>query len=169
MVASSWEHIEHVLTCIGPGVDIAELCGGDARSTKVAIRRRLVGGRNYDFVTQVDLGCPQQQIKTLQYLKTHPVLVLIMAPQSRTYKTNYDTWIQHYNEDMPHVRFCARAAWFQLEQGRSFLASSSFPTWLIKEPGWREVIQDRRVKTTVFDQCRTNLRMKKQLVVLART
>ena len=126
MIAASLDEVAQILAYAGPGVDVAELCGGEARATTVAIRRRLVGGRNFDLVTQVDLGCPQQQRTCLNYLTQHSVLVLIMAPRCRTLgptsslnrAINYDTWKRHYNEDMPHARFCARAAWHQLQQGR---------------------------------------------------
>ena len=145
----------------GQGIDIAEFCGGEARTTTVAIRRRLRGGRNFDLVTHIDLGDPQTQKKALEYLDTHDVLVLVMGPQCRTLgptsnlnaSINYDTWLEHYKEDMPHVRYCGRAAIHQLKKGRHFIAENPYPTWLVEEPGWKELLQDHRVKTTVIDQC----------------
>ena len=57
------------------------------------------------------------------------------------------------------IRFCARAARYQLEHSRYFLAENSFPTWLVQEDGWRQFVSHSSVKSVVFDQCRTNLRM----------
>jgi len=44
----------------GEGMDVCELCGGEGRTTQVAVRRRLHAGRNFDLVTGVDLGNPVQ-------------------------------------------------------------------------------------------------------------
>ena len=50
-----------VLLAVGEGLDMCELCGGEARSSKVAIRRRLSTGRNFDLVTGCDLNKPHEQ------------------------------------------------------------------------------------------------------------
>ena len=50
-----------MLAQIGNGLDIVEFCGGEGRATKIAIRRRLRTGRNFDLVTNADLGKPSDQ------------------------------------------------------------------------------------------------------------
>ena len=42
--ASNMEEAICLLQAIGPGVDIAELCGGVARATTLAVRRSLRAG-----------------------------------------------------------------------------------------------------------------------------
>ena len=79
-IARSMQEALSVLLTVGRGVDIAELCGGVARTTTVAIRRNLVGGKNFDLVTHTDLDCPREQKATLRYLDEAFVLVLVMAP-----------------------------------------------------------------------------------------
>ena len=50
-----------VLATVGPGIDICEFCGGEARTSAVAIRRHLSAGRNFDLVTHTHLGDPGEQ------------------------------------------------------------------------------------------------------------
>ena len=84
---------------MGPGIDIVEFCGGEGRATKIAIRRRLKAGRNFDVVAQADLGDPATQSDALRDLDDNNVLVLVMGPSCRTLgppcnlnvQINYDT------------------------------------------------------------------------------
>ena len=39
---SDWDQVFAVLRRVGPGIDIAEICGGEGRTSTVAIRRRLI-------------------------------------------------------------------------------------------------------------------------------
>ena len=61
--ASSMEEAIYLLQPIGPGIDIAELCGGAARATTFAVCRSLRAGPNFDLVTGVDLNnCKDQEL-----------------------------------------------------------------------------------------------------------
>ena len=40
-------------------VDVAELCGGGALTTKLLVRRGYVGGTNFDIVVGFDLDTPK--------------------------------------------------------------------------------------------------------------
>ena len=40
----------------GEGLDLCEICGGAARTLKVALWRCLKAGRNFDLVAECDLG-----------------------------------------------------------------------------------------------------------------
>ena len=68
---------------MGPGIDVAELCGGVGRTVQVAVRRRLRSGQNFDLVTGFDLGHPGDQRKVLVYINENEVLVVVMAPCCR--------------------------------------------------------------------------------------
>ena len=50
-----------LLQIIGPGLDIADLCGGVARATTLAVRRSLRAGPNLDLITGVDLNNRKDQ------------------------------------------------------------------------------------------------------------
>lgn len=69
-----------LLHTVGPGIDIAELCGGQERSTTLSIRRKLKTGPNFDLVTGFDLNKPCDQQTVKNYFQTHKVLVAVMAP-----------------------------------------------------------------------------------------
>ena len=40
----------------GDGIDLCELCGREARPTRIAIRRRLKTGKNFDWTAGCDMG-----------------------------------------------------------------------------------------------------------------
>ena len=61
MIAGNMEQFTTLLAEAGPGLDMCELCGGEARATTVAVRRRLKTGENFDLVTHVDLNDPKVQ------------------------------------------------------------------------------------------------------------
>ena len=83
--AKDLDEASTVLATVGPGVDICELSGGEARTTTVAVRRHLQAGRNLDLVTQADLGDPEVQQTAMRYLLGNEVQVLLMAPSCRTF------------------------------------------------------------------------------------
>mgnify|MGYP003340745794 CR=1 FL=1 len=181
MIVSSTARLLDILMTIGPGVDVCEFCGGEARTITVAVRRRLRDGRNFDLVTHVDLGDPREQELAIKYLDEHEVLVLVMSPSCRSlgptsnlnYDINYHTWRKHYDEDMPHVRFCGKAALHQLKHNRHFFVEQPWPTWLVREEPWPQVLRQTNVCSVHIDQCRvgqkgpTGLPAKKPTILLA--
>ena len=55
---------------LGEGLDLCELCGGDqARTSQIAIRRRLRTGENFDLVTGYDLNKPNDQQAVWHYFE----------------------------------------------------------------------------------------------------
>ena len=164
-IVNSFEGIFAALDHVGPGMDICEFCGGAARTTTVAIRRRLRAGQNFDLVTHLDLGEPPVQRMAIRYLDTNNVLVLIMAPRCRSlgppsnvnYAINYDTLLQHFEEDKPHLSFCGYAALHQLKKGRHFFSEQPHPTWLWYVEPWPHVGQHPSVGTQIVDMCTMGL------------
>lgn len=51
-VAANMDEAYAVRSRAGGGIDIAEICGGEARSPTISVRRRLTVGRNFDLVTK---------------------------------------------------------------------------------------------------------------------
>ena len=70
--ASNMEEAICLLQTIGPGIDIAELCGGAARATTLAVCRSLRTGPNFDLIAGVDLNNRKDQELTKKYIDTHP-------------------------------------------------------------------------------------------------
>ena len=150
----------------GPGLDMCELCGGEARATTVAVRRRLHTGNNFDLVTHVYLKDPATQHAAMKYIEQEQVLVVVMGPTCRTMgptphvnrAINPDMWLKHYKQDMPHVRFCGRVTLTQVKKGRHFICENPHPTQLWYEDPWPLVAQQPGVQHVVIDQCRVGQR-----------
>ena len=162
ITAHTFEQALQYLETAGPGYDICELCGGAARTSQVAIRRRLKTGKNFDLVTNVDLGIKKHQDEFLHYVEIHNVLVVVMSPSCRTlgppssvnYTHNYDTWRMHYEEDRPHIAFCGRVALLQLRNGRHFFCEQPSPTWLWHVDPWPQLGKSKQVLTRRIHQCK---------------
>eukprot|EP00969_Alexandrium_andersonii_P071447 3153823-Alexandrium_andersonii.AAC.1 len=58
---------EHVHNSQTSKIDIAEICGGEGRSSHIAARRRMHTGPNVDLVLGVDLTRRGNQSRVLKY------------------------------------------------------------------------------------------------------
>eukprot|EP00969_Alexandrium_andersonii_P122198 5402127-Alexandrium_andersonii.AAC.1 len=56
MHAQTLGEFEHVYNRQTSKVDIADICGGEGRSSTIAARRHMRVGPNFDFVSGVDLA-----------------------------------------------------------------------------------------------------------------
>ena len=145
----------------GDGLDICEMCGGAGRTLKIAIRRRLKTGRNFDLVTGCDLGDPQTQRKFKEYLENNNVLLVTMAPNCRSWgsphyvnqQINPETYERHRAEDEPHAFFCAEVALIQMKRGRYFLVEQPQGTSLFAEKPWMNVVNDPSIVYEIVHQC----------------
>ena len=146
----------------GIGLDICELCGGVGRPSQIAIRRRLRTGKNFDLVTGFDLGNAAHQSVVKKYVKDNQVLVVLMAPSCRTLgptsnvnaAINFDTWLEHYEQDKPHIHFCGEIAMIQIDNTRFFFGENPWPTYLLKEGKWPTVTNHPTTRIEVVHQCR---------------
>lgn len=165
MRCENMSHVFAVLQHLGEGIDMCELCGGEARPTTLAIRRRLKTGKNFDLTTNVDLGKRADQDQVSLYIIKYKVLVVVMGPSCRAVGPpsrlnaviNYDTWKKHLDEDYPHIWFCGQVALVQIEHERYFFLENHWPTYLIQLAPWPEV-QKHLIKCPyngfrIVDQC----------------
>ena len=157
-------HIREALTLLATlptDLDICELCGGEARTSRLAIRRQLAVGKNFDLVCGVDLNSDHDQMYTEQYVKKHKPFIIVMAPTCTPYgklanlnfKIHFDGWYRTWQNTFPHARFCGRIAKLQLQEGRHFFREQPQGSHMDEEPPWPEVIADPRVVRTTVDQC----------------
>ena len=94
--------------------DLAELCGGEGRTSVLSIRMNLKSGENFDIVTGFNLNIPIDQRNVRKYFTEYTVLVAVMAPRCTPFgpmgQTNErlypDGWARSYNESAPHGKFC---------------------------------------------------------------
>ena len=74
-------HTMETLNNVDEGtLDMVEICGGMARTSTIAVRRRLRTGANFDVVTDWDLNDPKQQAEVKTYFRKFQPLVAIMGP-----------------------------------------------------------------------------------------
>ena len=157
----------------GVNIDIVELCGGEGLPGRIAVRRRLKSGGNFDIVTDVDLNDPKVQHEVMTYiLKAKPLVVVLspvctpFGPLARFNKmVNYDTWLRSYRLAAPHGRFCGGVAMLQLDAGRHFVLEQPQSSTLLDEPPWPKVSAHPNTRKVTIDQCATGKRGRDGLLV----
>ncbi len=162
---STFVEAELTLLACPIGIDVAELCGGEARASRVGIRRSLKTGKNFDIVTECDLNVASEQLACRKYFLTQTVLVALMAPTCKPFgilgqwnETLYPTgWLRGYNDAAPHGRLCGEIALVQLQKGLHFLCEQPEPSTLYKEFPWTEVTKWKCVIHLPWDRCQTGL------------
>ena len=154
-------HMIQVLLTMGTGIDVAELCGGEARVSQICIRRRLKSGENFDIVSGCDLNEPSVQRDVRHYYNSMKPLFSIQAPTCTPFgplgKVNhslhYDSWLISYQNAAPHGRFCGEMALLQDKQGRFWLNEQPRGSWLYYEDPWPEVLARPNTRSKIVDQC----------------
>ena len=164
-ITSSTGNVESIIVYLCYGkynqVDLLELCGGAGRISQVAFRRNLNSGGNIDLTTGCDLGDPAMQKAINHYLDTCNVLVTILQPNCRSVSklayfnatVNHSTWQRHYNEDLPHLKYCGEVALRQLRLNRYFLREQPAGTQLDEIDPWPKVWEYETVESQMMDQC----------------
>ena len=64
----------------GYGVEIVEICGGNALTSLMCVHRKLHSGHCFELVTGTDLTVPAIQHRVLGYLDVARPLVIVMSP-----------------------------------------------------------------------------------------
>ena len=144
-------------------LDIVEICGGAARVSHIAIRRRLKTGKNFDIICGFDVNDLETQKKVLTYFKLHKPLVAVMSPMCRpfgrhsniNYQHNYEGWKRSYDLAAPHGRFCGYIALVQIQNNRFFINEQPNPSYLYQEHPWPKVLQHPTVMKEIVHQCMT--------------
>ena len=164
-----WDHTNAFLTEKGSGLDLAEICGGEARTTQVGIRRRLIAGRNFDLVTNFDLCDRKQAYHAYNYFLLHTVLCAIMAPVCGPYgplanlvkHMTPQTWAAKERKVRPLAIFTGRVALLQLKKGLHFIQEQPHPSQLYKVQPWPQVLAIKGVVQQLYDRCSCGLRITK--------
>ena len=164
----SIDHAVSLLASAGEGLDMCEFCGGEQRTTRMAVRRRLSTGKNFDLVCNIDLNDPKEQNKALRYLNANNVLVAVMSPTCAPFgplshlnkAAQPEAWQRSYENAAPHGRFCGLVALTQLKHGRHFINEQPDPSNLYKEHPWPTVLSTKGVVSVRWDRCQTGLVVK---------
>ena len=171
-------HMMDILSDMDEGtLDLVEICGGMARTSTLAVRRRLRTGTNFDLVTNWDLNDTRQQNEVKKYFRKFKPLVAIMGPTCKpfgklanyNYWHNYEAWLKSYQEAAPHGRFCGELALLQDDGNRYFICEQPKDSWLFTEQPWPIVMNRNNTTQVIFDQCRVGLRTKEGLLAMKPT
>ena len=154
-------------------VDIAELMGGQARTTRVLVRRMLKegirAGQNFDLVCGCNLRSKEGVASLWGYIELCRPLIFIMAPvciglagwQSLNRVLHHDTWMRTRRDSVPLGGLCGHVALYQLVHNRDSLWEHPAGTEFNKIDPWPQVLQHPRTVAAVIDQCMTGLRAHK--------
>ena len=66
---------------------------------------------------------------------------------------NHETWLNHHQEDLPHLQYCGKVALKQIQLGRYFLREQPVGTWIDQIEPWPKVQTYEIVVTQNMDQC----------------
>ena len=73
------DEFEHVCTAEKGNAEMADICGGGAKASRLAARRCVLHGSHFDLVVNIDLARRQVQQKVYEYFEKTDVLVAVMA------------------------------------------------------------------------------------------
>lgn len=160
-LAANMQVALNVLAPLDSRVDIVEICGGSARTSKVCIRKHLKVGHNFDLVTNVDLNNPIDQQLVMQYFIDYKPLVAVMSPRcspfgahsNLNYQINPSGWERTYQESAPHGRFCGELALRQERNQRYFFLEQPQGSWLYEEYPWNIVCYLPSTLCMTIHQC----------------
>ena len=118
------------------GIDIMEVCGGEARVTQVAFRRHLKTGKNFDLVAGLDLTDKKTIEELWQYVKQYKPLVIVMAPVCTSFGSlshlnkviNPVSWMKSRKIGGRIASLCAQLALWQVEHGNHFINEQPYPS-----------------------------------------
>ena len=163
---SDWEQSLAALASRGEGIDIAEICGGQALTSRVAIRRRLKTGLNFDLVTDCDLTRPRCKAYAWRYFNENQVFIAVMAPVCGPYGPMSELSWHRFPDTMaekelavrPIAEFCGQVALLQLKRGRHFIQEQPHPSKLYEVAPWPIVLGD--AFQVIYHRCMCGLKIK---------
>jgi hypothetical protein len=145
--------------------DIVEVFGGEGGCSKIAIRRQLTTGGNYDLTTGVDLCDAFQRKKLLQLIRLLAPLVVIMGPPC----TAFSSWsrLNRVNHPEAHERslkiglalahLAIEIANVQVSSHRHFLLENPARSQMWDIPATQRLMRHETCFSVVFDQCMIGL------------
>ncbi len=126
-------------------LEILEIFGGEAGTSKVALRRRLRTGKNVDVVTGTDLTVPDNVRQLEAYISRHKPLIVIGGPPC----SSFASWSRYNRVHHPETfqktrgigiklaRVFASIARTQILEGRFFLLEHPAGSELFQLPEYQ--------------------------------
>ena len=144
--------------------DVFELCGGEHRTSVIAIRRHMkVCPKQWDLSAGCDLNDPSEIAALWQYLQNHRPLVAVLQPPCTPFGpwanfnavTNAEAYQRSYRICAPIARLAGDIALFQLSVGNHYWIEQPYPSGLFYEKPWPLIQTHPSNLTRVFDRCMT--------------
>ena len=148
-------------------LDIAEICGGVARTTQVGMRLKLKTGVNFDLVTAFDLTTPRNNKACLLYFETYTILCVVMAPvcgpygpiANLCYHQAPQTMIIKEEEVRPLAILCGKVALIQMGKNLYFIQEQPHPSRLYNVDPWPKIMAMSQVIQIIYDRCAAGLKV----------
>ena len=123
---------------------IAEVCGGEARTTQLAVRQKYKTGPSFDLVCDIYLTKYGYAQKAYYFFDRNTVLVAVMAPicacfgpmGHMNWEINPESMERLYKIAKPIAQFCGFIAELQLRKGLHFIQEQPSPSGLYDEKPW---------------------------------
>ena len=153
---SNMEEAMCLFLAIGPGIDIAELCGRVARATTLAVRRSLSAGPNFDLITGDDFNNSKDQELTKSYNDKHHVPVVVMAPTCGPFGP-MGRFVKHVTPEAWQNSYDL-VAQMQLRKGLHFICEQPSGSDLYYEQAWPAVLNHPGVYQQRYGRCMAGLK-----------
>ena len=126
--------------------DIAEIIGGQATNAQINVRRMLTNKKNFDFLVHCNLTDRENCYHIIQYFRTSPVRVAVIAPI-----------LTEKGHDVAAV--CGHIAHTQMQQQRHFIQHQ--PTFAAQYQGvspWPAILSQPGIVQQTYDRCMCDLK-----------
>ena len=152
-------------TLPGSSKDLVELFGGDSGTTRLAIRRHLSTGQNFDLTADINLLEGKNVRYLLDYIAQHKPLCIVMGPPCTSFGpwSNInklrapEAWAASMAIGLPLAILAAKVATIQMAGNRHFLCENPWASQLWNLQEWQTILRDCRVRTACCDQCQFGL------------
>ena len=149
------------------GVEIVEICGGNALTSHMCVRRQLRSGHCFELTTGTDLTDPGVQRRVMDYIRLARPLVIVMSPVctpfgplgSRNYILHHEAWGRSFATAAPLAQFCGEVALHQIGCKRYFLNEQPYPSKMYELSPWPRVRAHATCMRIIFHQCALGLRV----------
>ena len=138
---------------------VVEIFGGHGGVTRIAIKRKLKTGQNFDINVGIDLTVAREKSKLLHYIDEHRPAVVVMGPPCTAfsgwarynYQHAFDAWSKSYAVGYPLAVLAAEVAKKQMMAKRYFICENPWSSSIWDVPQWQVILPDCYV--AYCDQC----------------
>ena len=128
---------------------VMEVYGGHGGVTRIAIRRGLTCGKNFDLAVGVDLLKPGESQKLLKYVDQYQPMVTVMGPPCTAFGSwarynkihAHEAWSRSLAIGVPLAKLCAEIAEKQRRAGRYYLIENPWSSELWELPCFQHLMK----------------------------